>query len=322
MPLVEYDSSSDSDPDPDQEHEDRQIISNGRTKPKDQKRSESDEMIVRPMKRQRTLPSLPDTFETAPKDDPSLHQGRRRTRPYVDGEYNTHVYLSLSIPTGLRMILEEVLKAIQDELPTHTMHSLLSSLHISLTHPLPLRRHQIIPFRNALTDRLRTGDKFRLSFASEIKVYYNRLEGGEEGSGGRAFVALRVGAGAKELESILDKVIHPLLEVNHFPKYHENPEFHTSFGWTLLQPTSGECDGTIAGDVDDYDTPNLPTTPRDSSTTEFKSKFTPFLDDLVKRINTKFEDAILERQPKGGWEVDTVQFRVAKEVHILPLGKR
>ncbi|WWC97052.1 hypothetical protein V866_003929 [Kwoniella sp. B9012] len=318
MPLVEYGSSSASE----SEHEDQEPIKNGCIGIQGTKRLGKEVAWARPSKRPKKLPSLPDAFETAPKDDPSLHQGRRRTRPYVDGEYNAHVYLSFKPSSGLRAVLEEILRSIQDELPNHTIHSLFSSLHISLTHPLPLRRDQILPFRNSLAGRLKTVNKFKLSYASEIKVYYNRLSGGEEGSGGRAFLALRVGAGTNEIEGILDKVIHPLLNIHHLPKYHEDPEFHTSFGWTLLKQKEDQGDGEVKGE----DTPGLPSdritkkqsTADSSSVSNFQH--TPFSSDLIERINTKYQDAILQKQPKGGWEVDNVHLKVSKQVHVLGLG--
>ncbi|KAK6907250.1 hypothetical protein I203_101240 [Kwoniella mangroviensis CBS 8507] len=318
MPLVEYDSSSASE----SEHEDQQSKKNGIIEDSKVKRLAKEVASTRPSKRLKKLPSLPDAFETAPKDDRSLHQGRRRTRPYVDGDYNAHVYLSLKSSSGFRAVLEGILRSIQDELPNHTIHSLLSSLHISLTHPLPLRRDQILPFRNSLAGRLKTVHKFKLSFASEMKIYYNRLSGGEEGNGGRAFVALRVGAGANEIEGILDKAIHPLLDIHHLPKYHEDPEFHTSFGWTLLNQKEDEADGEVKGE----DTPGLlsdritkiQNTSDSSSVSNFQH--TPFSSDLIDPINTKYQDAILQKQPKGGWEVDNVYLKVSKEVHVLGLG--
>ncbi|WVQ64818.1 uncharacterized protein L199_002987 [Kwoniella botswanensis] len=317
MPLVDYDSSSASE----SEHENQKSNKNGIIEDSKVKRLGKEVAWARPSKRPKKLPSLPETFETAPKDDPSLHQGRRRTRPYVDGDYNTHVYLSLKPSSGLRAVLEEILRSIQDELPNHTIHSLLSSLHISLTHPLPLRRDQILPFRNSLAGRLKTLNKFKLSFASEMKIYYNRLSGGEEGSGGRAFLALRVGAGAKEIEGILDKVIHPSLDIHHLPKYHEDPEFHTSFGWTLINQKEDEGDGEVKGE----DTPGLSSDriTKNQSTSDSSSvsnfQHTPFSSDLFERINTKYQDVILQKQPKGGWEVDNVHLRVSKEVHVLGL---
>ncbi|WWC68721.1 uncharacterized protein I206_102655 [Kwoniella pini CBS 10737] len=318
MPLVDYDSSGSEDEV--QDHHD--IPAENLTR-----RALEGELKNRSNKKQKTLPSLPETFATGSKDDPSLHQGRKRTRPYVDGEYNAHVYLSLSIPSSLRKVLEEILTSLQDQIPNHEIYSLVSSLHISLTNSLPLRRHQIIPFRNELTNRLKSIGKFKLSFTSEIKVYYNRLTSGEEYSGGRAFLALRVGAGAFELDNILNKIIHPLLNINHLPTYHENPEFHTSFGWTLLRSTrdtlsSGQTVPTLVEDGEGESDMTASNFDIRSIKLDDKSKGNkPFTDDMVKRINVQFRERILDKQPKGGWVIDCVYFKVAKEVHILRLSE-
>ncbi|WWC60210.1 uncharacterized protein I303_102776 [Kwoniella dejecticola CBS 10117] len=328
MPLVDYNSSSSSED-----------ATGGSARRRNSKR-ENESKALPTAKRQKKLPSLPETFDTGPKDDPSKHQGRRRTRPYVDGEYNAHLYLSLKIPSGFRTVLEDVLSVFQEEVPSHKIHSLLSSLHISLTHPLPLRRHQIDPLRAALADRLRsTRRSFRMSLASEIKVYYNRststnaaassaaLRAEGEGSGGRAFIALRVGAGANELEDILDQIIHPLLEIYHLPKYHENPEFHTSFGWTLLQPTLDRASSEVIPNTMNPDGAAMVSEDTNAfieETSDVRNedhiRHSPFTDEMIKRINTVFREKIMDKQPQGGWEVDRVYLKAAKEVHVLHLG--
>jgi hypothetical protein len=40
------------------------------------------------------LPPVPSNYTVDPGDDPSLHQGRTRSRAYVSGELNAHIYLS------------------------------------------------------------------------------------------------------------------------------------------------------------------------------------------------------------------------------------
>ena len=34
-------------------------------------------------------------------EDPNRHQGRRRTRPFVRGDYDTHVYLECEISVSI-----------------------------------------------------------------------------------------------------------------------------------------------------------------------------------------------------------------------------
>ncbi|WVF66982.1 hypothetical protein IAT40_001725 [Kwoniella sp. CBS 6097] len=282
-----------------------------------------------PLKRPRKLPSLPSSFESGPKDDPTLHQGRTRTRPYVDGDYNAHVYLSLTLPPALRATLEELLATLKLELQGYTVHSSLESLHISLTHPLPFRRNHIVPFRNKLSTQLRGHGPFRLSLIGDVKVYYNRSQmqamgDGDDApavTGGRAFFALRTGAGSDELMTMLDDIIRPILEMMHLPTYHENPEFHTSFGWCLLNPLNpsrSQLSDEALMDDNDADSPG----PRaDDAGLGKKVNVTtlPLTDEALAEANARFREKVLALQPNGGWEVDCVRFKAGKEVFILPL---
>lgn len=105
--------------------------------------------------------------------------------------------------------------------PDTTIHSFLATgtnghgrLHISLNHPFPLRRSQIDAFRAELSQRVSTSKAtrgsgsggFTVSLAGGVKVYQNGRRYGGEGAGGRAFMALRVGAGAKEVSGDLVEV--------------------------------------------------------------------------------------------------------------------
>ncbi|WWD16603.1 hypothetical protein CI109_101031 [Kwoniella shandongensis] len=331
MALVDYDSSSSSSSCEDEKHSGAtsSIVDAGkRIAPL---KSQS------PAKRQRKLPSLPSTFDTTPKDDPSLHQGRKRSRPFVDGEYNAHVYLSLPIPASLRNTLTSLLSTLSTLstlLPSHTIHPLLPSLHISLTHSLPLRRHQIAPFRDqlraALTSPRSRAGPFKLSFVGGVKGYDNHIAG----NGGRAFLALRVGAGAVELKEIVDKAIHPLLEVVHLPRYHDNPEFHTSFAWTLIDPDStqeknvGNKDQEV--DVEDAEAEAIATGTAEgvarantsavsSDTITHRSKSSPFTKSILDQLNAKYEAQILACQPRGGWDVDNVHLKIGKDITVIKL---
>ncbi|WVO13235.1 hypothetical protein L204_100848 [Cryptococcus depauperatus] len=273
MALVDYDSSSSEDGE--------QSLTSQSQSPK----------------RQKKLPVLPSTFDLALKDDLSLHQGRTRSRPFVEGEYNTHLYLSLTIPDALLAVLKDVIASLPPF--THPIHPLLPKLHISLTRPLPLRRHQIQSFRDKLSEKLSRCGAFRLSLAGRVKAYSNEIHEGVQGlAKGRGFLALRVGAGASELKAIQDKVIHPILDVVHLPTYYENPEFHSSFAWSLLESRGGKQE-TEADLIDSCSV---------------------FSNSVLEGINEKFEERILAAQPSRGWSVDSVELKISKEVTRLFLG--
>lgn len=168
-----------------------------------------------PPKKRKLLPALPKSYRSAPPDDPSKHQGRTRSRPYVDGDYYTHVYIALELPPAFCQTLLELVDETRRLCPHITLHSFLESrgppggdeaddaaLHVSLTHPLPLRRSQIDAFGTEVAAALRQAPdegELRLSLVSHVKVYFNGKRFGGEGSIGRAFMALRLGAGAQRV---------------------------------------------------------------------------------------------------------------------------
>lgn len=102
------------------------------------------------------------------------------------------------------------------------------TLHVSLSHPLPLRRPLNTSFPGLLSRALRDCSGFRVGLAWPPKVYNNAPRHGPK----RAFLALRTSAGTRELGSLLERV-DELLTREHLPAYHEEPEFHTSFAWWL-----------------------------------------------------------------------------------------
>lgn len=89
MPLVDYSDSEASEPEPDSAQEKRAQPSEKGAKPSFGTVSASD------------LPPLPESFHDlyashariSGHDDPSLHGGRQRQTPHVEGNWPTHVYI-------------------------------------------------------------------------------------------------------------------------------------------------------------------------------------------------------------------------------------
>lgn len=176
MPLVQYSDSDSSDtPQPDQAHSKSQ--SSRGIKRKHDSKSESS-----------TLPPLPDSFHDlyastariSKQDDPTLHAGRQRVTPHVEGSWPTHVYVECEFveqsqfdfiwsagswcggfpSTEYSSRLSDVLTDLSNaQTPQeHQVHSLLRSelgaelpLHISLSRPIVLLTHQRQPFVDTLT---------------------------------------------------------------------------------------------------------------------------------------------------------------------------
>lgn len=102
------------------------------------------------------------------------------------------------------------------------------ALHVSLTHPLSLRGHVA---RTLVSDLGAAFRKARISpFTASLstpKIYHNTS------TPRRAFIALRVGAGVRELQEILEKIVRPHLRRYHVEAYYDRPEWHASFAWCL-----------------------------------------------------------------------------------------
>jgi hypothetical protein len=82
----------------------------------------------------------------------------------------------------------------QTLLPGRVLHS-NTKLHISLTHPLPLRRSQLEPFKTALHGQISALGKFHVSIVGQMVGFQNSLAREGDVIRGRAFLAIRVGAG-------------------------------------------------------------------------------------------------------------------------------
>lgn len=74
------------------------------------------------------LPKLAASLTpVVPIDDPSKHQGRVRTQPFIDGQFAIHVYVPIPVASGtpLRALLEDVVKDIKEACPELHIFSLL-----------------------------------------------------------------------------------------------------------------------------------------------------------------------------------------------------
>ena len=179
MALVNYSDSGSSDDDQSQTT-DARAGAGSKCAPHSLKRKPNDVLDT-------SLPPLPESFHdlypTAKRrsnqDDPSLHSGRQRLIPHVEGNWPSHIYIeckphfmpfsegylnSYGWQSGGHPQKEEterLLKLLADinhgSQSTTPVHSLIRSelgenlpLHISLSRPINLATHQ----RQAFTDRL------------------------------------------------------------------------------------------------------------------------------------------------------------------------
>ncbi|KAL1410338.1 hypothetical protein Q8F55_004346 [Vanrija albida] len=256
------------------------------------------------------LPSLPSSFSPA-HDDPSAHQGRRRARPYTEGDYYAHIYAELPVPPALGRALGAVLDELRAELPDYTLHAILGpepALHVSLSHPLPLRRGLAAALAPELAAAVRGVG------VGEVTLSLAALAG-YANTAGRAFAALRVGAGAAALRRLLDGAVAPVLERHHMPAYHADAEFHASFAWCLQAgegtPSGGTASPAAADDVGDGG---------DADTDgDAAAPAVPFTPALLARLGAAHTPALLKAQPPAGWTITALCVKVARDVTRIPL---
>ncbi|KAL8781091.1 MAG: hypothetical protein Q9213_006173 [Squamulea squamosa] len=161
MTLVAYSDSDDSG----REHESKQGIGSisARSDGLKRKRSPYEEQ-------QSDLPPLPDSFHdlyssttrVSNQDDPSLHAGRQRQFPHVEGQWPTHVYIEFLTDVG------------QTLPPKVQLHSLLQSdlgtvlpLHISLSRTMMLATYQRQPFTDSLQSAIQESGVRPFTVASD-----------------------------------------------------------------------------------------------------------------------------------------------------------
>ncbi|BCR90717.1 HVSL domain-containing protein [Aspergillus chevalieri] len=159
MSLVQYsDSESDSD--------------TQTSPPPPAKRIRPNTQCQRPNNPGSSLPPLPTTFydlyatstRVSVQDDPSLHGGRKRVIPHVEGNWPTHLYLEWFPSKSELGVLENLIQQSESKLgdKRRVIHSLLRSdlgaqlpLHISLSRPVVLRTEQRQSFIDTYTTAVR-----------------------------------------------------------------------------------------------------------------------------------------------------------------------
>lgn len=106
-------------------------------------------------------------------DDPALHGGRQRTFKHVDGNWPTHVFITVPMDTKLLGLIEAAqtaaagmfgfthttdMKADSDNSSSdHSAGKLfrpVAAVHVSLSREIALRQHEIQPFVAALREEV------------------------------------------------------------------------------------------------------------------------------------------------------------------------
>ncbi|KAG0145104.1 hypothetical protein CROQUDRAFT_723603 [Cronartium quercuum f. sp. fusiforme G11] len=175
-----------------------------------------------------TTSSKPRTARPCPIDDPTLHQGRKRSKPHVEGDWPTHIYLSLEIPDEVKKLIDKVVEQLPQD--TRKWHSLMitqdNKLHLSLSRPLTLKAHQRQTFRSSLTHAI--------SKAGHVKFHFARFCSLVNDDRSREFLALEVGSGHSTLKELIER-INWVLSSFCLEEYYSKPIFHSSLCWRSMK---------------------------------------------------------------------------------------
>ncbi|CAG8713707.1 3608_t:CDS:2, partial [Acaulospora colombiana] len=163
------------------------------------------------------LPKLPSTLSPIiPQDDPSLHQGRVRSQPFVDGQFASHVYVTIPLSV-LGGLINEILESAKQMCKDLELHPLIDLG--------PSAAHQRDPLKEVIRNIAKSCSKSVLLTNRPVFFLNN-----EEGT--RSFLTLEVGAGHLQLAEVSQSMA-PFLQELRQPSYYLHPRYHTSVAWIL-----------------------------------------------------------------------------------------
>ncbi|KIL67930.1 hypothetical protein M378DRAFT_101656 [Amanita muscaria Koide BX008] len=278
-----------------------------------------------PPPKKRKLPPLSTSLKVpAPIDNPALHQGRVRTHPHVDGQYAAHVYLSLRLKprNAIYQLLREVISDAKKSVPALQEICKLdeenngfcknTELHISLSRPVYLRAHQREDFKREVMQIVKRHKPFPVSFAK-----FSELVNDEQT---RTFLTMEIGAGHHELQSIA-VALTPILRSLRQKEYYENPRFHASVAWALLDRGSPQLHvaGTQAEEsifaVEPPDS-NAPYPPAHGPGSEDSFPSVPhFPIDLVSRLNELYGEQLISTKV-GLFDAEHITVKIGRDTFL------
>ncbi|KAJ5404267.1 hypothetical protein N7509_004138 [Penicillium cosmopolitanum] len=223
-----------------------------------------------------SLPPLPASFHSlyastrvSTKDDPSLHAGRKRAIPHVEGNWPTHLYLEWVPGKEEVHLLADLIQAadantskttasssaqsdndakVSDDDSASTVHSLLHSdlgaqlpLHISLSRPVILRTEQRASFTEAFSEGVRS------SGISPFNVYPETLKWVSNYEKTRWFLVLRV---SKPKADNLNRLLGLCNSTLH--RFGQPPLYARADPMSERSPDSGPAPGSAQTDDGDF----------------------------------------------------------------------
>ncbi|KAJ5762971.1 hypothetical protein N7533_001652 [Penicillium manginii] len=224
-----------------------------------------------------SLPPLPASFHSlyasstrvSTKDDPSLHAGRKRAIPHVEGNWPTHLYLEWVPGKEEVHLLADLIQAadantrkpaifpstrsddaaeVTQDGSGSTVHSLLHSdlgaqlpLHISLSRPVVLRTEQRASFTEALSKGVRSSGISSFHVRPETLKWVSNYEKT------RWFLVLRV---AKPKADNLNRLLGLCNSTLH--RFGQPPLYARADPMSERSPDSGSASGSASTDDGDF----------------------------------------------------------------------
>ncbi|KAJ5577445.1 uncharacterized protein N7459_006409 [Penicillium hispanicum] len=220
------------------------------------------------------LPPLPASFHdlyasttrVSVQDDPSLHGGRKRVIPHVEGNWPTHLYLEWYPSKEVLPLLSDIIKKASKNRNDDSVriHSLLHSdlgaplpLHISLSRPVVLRTEQRASFTETLLNNIQQSRVPPFSVVPDSLKWVSNYEKT------RWFLVLHV---QKPVHDSLNRLLclsnrslasfdqpplyTPPLQGQHQQAQDCSAYFHISLAWALTEPSPRESEDIAATDLE------------------------------------------------------------------------
>lgn len=182
--------------------------------------------------------------EEGPQDDRAKHGGRIRSFPHERGNWATHVYIPYEAGEAFLDLLDALLRHAQVHVPRLVA---MEAFHLSLSQSVVLRHHWILPFVQALKERLACCQQFFFT-ANQVKIYTNQEKT-------RTFVGLEVTSGHNQLLHLVSEVDRVLEEFD-LTTFYQDPSFHISLAWCVgdaRMQLEGQCLQELQEIVDEFE---------------------------------------------------------------------
>ncbi|CZT46938.1 uncharacterized protein RSE6_07452 [Rhynchosporium secalis] len=212
-----------------------------------------------------SLPPLPSGFHdlyasatrVSVRDDPSLHEGRKRVIPHIEGNWPTHIYIEWYPSTTEDATLSNLISALQKAVPLVTnakVHSSVKSdvgvplpLHVSLSRSLGFSAAQKDEFVDALSRVLET------SGIRPFPITFTGLKWVSNFEKTRWFLVLSIfkpeSDGLNKILHVCNSVVKQYGQPPLYPRQPTEPAFHvekkqnvrksenshSALGWTDMQ---------------------------------------------------------------------------------------